>query len=157
MFPWRKSRGKPNNAAALFQIPGQETRAGKEWKQMQGGAVISCPWLHKGRLLLAWLRRVSFWQARWKHSALEPCLWGRKERDISARSFIPSVIVEVHTCAVCCAQWLSRVWFFSTTRVVALQAPLSMGILQARKLEWLPCPHPGDLPNPGIRLGSPAL
>ena len=37
MFPWRKSGGKPNNAAALLQVPGQETRAGKEWKQMQGG------------------------------------------------------------------------------------------------------------------------
>ena len=24
------------------------------------------------------------------------------------------------------------------------------GILQARMLEWVPCPSPGDLPNPGI-------
>ena len=30
------------------------------------------------------------------------------------------------------------------------------GILQARILEWLPCPPPGDLPSPGIELGSPA-
>ena len=30
-------------------------------------------------------------------------------------------------------------------------------IIQARKLEWLPCPPPGDLPNPGIEPGSPAL
>ena len=32
-----------------------------------------------------------------------------------------------------------------------------MGILQARKLEWWLCPPPGDLPNPGIKQGSPAL
>ena len=29
------------------------------------------------------------------------------------------------------------------------------GILQARILEWIP--SPGDLPDPGIELGSPAL
>ena len=31
------------------------------------------------------------------------------------------------------------------------------GILHARILEWVACPPPGDLPNPGIELGSPAL
>ena len=31
------------------------------------------------------------------------------------------------------------------------------GIFQARILEWLPFPSPGDLPNPGIKPRSPAL
>ena len=31
------------------------------------------------------------------------------------------------------------------------------GILQARILEWLPCPPPGDLPNPQIKPRSPSL
>ena len=31
------------------------------------------------------------------------------------------------------------------------------GILQARILEWVAFPSPGDLPNPGIEPGSPAL
>ena len=31
------------------------------------------------------------------------------------------------------------------------------GILQARIQSGLPFPSPGDLPNPGIELGSPAL
>ena len=31
------------------------------------------------------------------------------------------------------------------------------GILQARILEWLPFPSPGDLPDPGIEPESPAL
>ena len=43
-----------------------------------------------------------------------------------------------------------------TPWTVALQAHLSMGILQARILEWLSC-SPGDLPNPGMELRSPAL
>ena len=31
------------------------------------------------------------------------------------------------------------------------------GILQARILEWVACPPPGDLPDPGIKPRSPAL
>ena len=31
------------------------------------------------------------------------------------------------------------------------------GILQARILEWVAFPPPGDLPNPGIKLRSPTL
>ena len=30
------------------------------------------------------------------------------------------------------------------------------GILQARVLEWVAFPSPGDLPDPGIEPGSPA-
>ena len=37
------------------------------------------------------------------------------------------------------------------------QAPLSMGILQARILEWIAIPPPGDLPDPEIEPRSPAL
>ena len=39
----------------------------------------------------------------------------------------------------------------------AHQAPLSLGILQARILEWLPCPPLGDLPNPEIEPRFPAF
>ena len=31
------------------------------------------------------------------------------------------------------------------------------GILQARLLEWVPFPFPGDLPNPGVKSRSPTL
>ena len=31
------------------------------------------------------------------------------------------------------------------------------GILQARILKWVAIPFPGNLPNPGIEPGSPAL
>ena len=34
---------------------------------------------------------------------------------------------------------------------------MSMGILQARILEWVVIPPPGDLPNPGIEPRSPTL
>ena len=42
-----------------------------------------------------------------------------------------------------------------TPWTVACQAPLSMGF--SRQEYWLPFPSPGDLPDPGIEPGSPAL
>ena len=38
-----------------------------------------------------------------------------------------------------------------TPWTAALQAPLSTGILQARRLEWVAMPPPGVLPHPGIK------
>ena len=56
-----------------------------------------------------------------------------------------------------CAYLLSHVQLFVIPWTAARQAPLSMSILQARILEWLSCPPPGDLPNPGIEPRSPTL
>ena len=44
-----------------------------------------------------------------------------------------------------------------TPWTVACQAPLSMGFSMQEHWSGLPFPSPGDLPNPGIELGSPAL
>ena len=38
---------------------------------------------------------------------------------------------------LCCAESLSHVWLFANPWAVAHQAPLSMGILQARILDWV--------------------
>ena len=40
---------------------------------------------------------------------------------------------------------------------VAYQAPLSLGFSRQEYWSGLPLPSPGDLPNPGIEPGSPAL
>ena len=40
---------------------------------------------------------------------------------------------------------------------VAGQAPLSMGFSRPEYWSGLPCPSPGDLPNPGAEPGSPSL
>ena len=44
-----------------------------------------------------------------------------------------------------------------TPWTVAHQAPLSMGFPRQEYWSRLPFPPPGDLPNPGIELASPAL
>ena len=45
---------------------------------------------------------------------------------------------------------------FATPWTVTLQVPLSMGFFQARILEYVVIPPPGDLPDPGIKSTSPA-
>ena len=44
-----------------------------------------------------------------------------------------------------------------TLWAIARQAPLSMGILQARKLEWVTMPSSRESSHPGIEPASPAL
>ena len=52
---------------------------------------------------------------------------------------------------------LSHVRLFATPWTVAHQAPLSMGFSRQEHRSGLPFPSPGDLSNPGIKPGSPAL
>ena len=59
---------------------------------------------------------------------------------------------------VCVCEWvLSRVWLFATPWTVAHQAPLSMEFSRQEYWSGLPCPPPGDLPNPRIEPKSPSL
>ena len=51
----------------------------------------------------------------------------------------------------------SHVWLFATLVDYSCQAPLSMGFSRQEYWSGLPCPPPGDLPNPGIEPESPAL
>ena len=44
-----------------------------------------------------------------------------------------------------------------TPRTVACQSPLSMGFSRQEYWSGLPFPFPGNVPNPGIESGSPAL
>ena len=49
---------------------------------------------------------------------------------------------------------VSHVQFCATIWTVAHQAPLSMGISRLEYWSGLPCPPPGDLPDPGIEPTS---
>ena len=56
-----------------------------------------------------------------------------------------------------CAWSLSGVQLFATLWTTARQAPLSMGILQARILEWVAMPSSMGSSQPGMEPRSPAL
>ena len=55
--------------------------------------------------------------------------------------------VKLHSC----------VRLFATTWTVAYQAPPTMEFSRQEDWSGLPFPSPEDLPNPGIKLGSPTL
>ena len=55
-----------------------------------------------------------------------------------------------HTCVCVC----SHVCLFVTPWTVDLQAPLSIAFSRQEYWSGLPCPSPGDLPNPGIEPAS---
>ena len=52
---------------------------------------------------------------------------------------------------------LSCVQIFATPWTAARETPLSMGFPRQEYWSELPFPPPGDLPDPGIKLKSPAL
>ena len=61
---------------------------------------------------------------------------------------------------LCVRSRFSRVQRFVTPWTVARQAPLSTGFSRQEYWSGLPCPPPGDLPDPGMEsasLMSPAL
>ena len=55
------------------------------------------------------------------------------------------------------SELLSRVQLFATLWTVAYQASPSMGFSRQEYWSRLPFPSPGDLPDPGIEPGFPAL
>ena len=60
----------------------------------------------------------------------------------------------------CMLSHFSHVRLFVTLWTVACQAPLSMGFSRQEYWNELPCPPPGEIPDPGtksISLVSPAL
>ena len=99
--------------------------------------------------------------------------WGRKWRktEWSIPSLLPTSRPLVspeegsfscRTCAagsVCMLSRFSRIRLFSALWTIAQQAPLSKGFSRQQDWSGLPCPPPGDLPDPGIEptfLMSPA-
>ena len=59
----------------------------------------------------------------------------------------------MHRCAV--LSRFSHAWHFATLLTVTGQASLSKGLSRQEYWSGLPCPPPGDLPDPGIELASP--
>ena len=87
--------------------------------------------------------------------------WTTKEVP-RGRSFLLSllillVFISVHACTI---SHLSCVQLFATLLTVAHQAPLCMGFSRQEYWSGLPCPPPGDPPDPGLETASllfPAL
>jgi len=57
----------------------------------------------------------------------------------------------------CMPSHFSRVRLFAIQWTVACQAPLSIGFSRQKFWSGLPCPTPGDLPDPGPGIKSESL
>ena len=64
---------------------------------------------------------------------------------------------EVVMIGLCCASSVRCVQLFATPWTEACQAYCPRGISRKEYWSGLPCPPPGDLPNPGIKPRSPEL
>ena len=73
--------------------------------------------------------------------------------------FLLSMVnLQCHVSFKCIAKWISYVCAQSLSLVRFFVTPWATvhGVSQARILEWVACPAPGDLPDPGIEPTSPA-
>ena len=61
------------------------------------------------------------------------------------------------TLRVCVLSHFRHVQLFATLWTIASQTPQSMGFSRQEYWSELPCPAPGDFPDPGIEPMSPAL
>ena len=66
--------------------------------------------------------------------------------------YVCIIIPHIHMHAV--PSLFSSVRFFVTLWTVACQALLSMGFFRQEYISGLPCPPPGDFPNPGMEPTS---
>jgi len=73
---------------------------------------------------------------------------------LSASGIFPTKTVLCDHSVVC---FVAPLCLFATPWTVARQAPLSMGFSRQASWSGLPFPSPGNLPEPGIELKSPAL
>ena len=64
---------------------------------------------------------------------------------------------ELLTSLCCMLSRFSRVRLFATPWTVSHQAPLSMGFSRQEYWDGLPFPSRGNLPDPGLKPGSPVL
>ena len=85
---------------------------------------------------------------------LKKALFSEPEAEV-----VSSTVVDL--CSCCQVPKLlshfSYVWLLVTLWTIACQASLSTGFSRQEYCSGLPCPPPGDLPDPGIKPMFPAL
>ena len=103
----------------------------------------------------------------WKRICMSDCSWEVWGCVLDKYFFCACVMLHLKYCicaysihaymnlAYVMLSHFSCVQLFATLWTVACQAPLSVGFCRQEYGRGLPCPPPGDLPNPGIEIVSP--
>ena len=112
---------------------GKDFDAGRDWGQKEKGTTGWDGWMASlTRWMLIWVNSGSWWWTG-RPGVLQFMRSQRVGHDWATElNMLPMF--------VCCAHWLSHVRFFVTPWTFAWQAPLFMGVLQARILEWVAMP-----------------
>ena len=92
-----------------------------------------------------------FWS--WKGPPVIP-LWGEGAGVLSCPPHCQLLNEAYSGWRVCVLSHFSHIQLYATLRTVTHQAPLSMEFSRQGYWNGLPCPPPGDLPNPGIEPAS---
>ena len=120
------------------------------WITLQVHKTASEKWVTKPTLMMMWLasettdHKITKRRATQMESLVSFLVWRRQ---------IFSMLLDTY-CAVLGHSVMSK---SATSWTVARQAPLSMEFSSQEYWSGLPCPPPGDLPNPGIEPRSLAL
>ena len=104
-------------------------------------------------VVLSHFSRVRLSATPWTMACQAPLSMGFSRQEHWSGLPFPSPAIKYEVSEV---KLLSRVQT-ATPWTVAYQAPLSMGFSMQEYWSGLPFPSPGDLPDPGIKPGSPAL
>ena len=114
--------------------------------------------LQPARLLCPWrFSRQEYQRALPCHSPRDLPDSGIKSRSVKSPALADGFFTTSATWEIPKCQSLSRVQLFAMTWTVACQTPLSMEFPKQEYWNGLPCPFPGDLPDPGFKPRSPAL
>ena len=133
----KKYEGKLRMCSVMFDS--QQARFLCSWNFPGKNASVGCHFLLQG-IFLTWTQVSNLHLLRLLH-------WRQILYHLSHRGRLYELESEV--------KLLSRVRLFATPWTVAHHAPPSMGFSRQEYWSGLPFPSPGDLPNPGIKLGLP--
>ena len=118
-------------------------------------------WLKDHGLWLLLKKATKCFPKPWRHFITQPCpphALQHLVRSVYLVLSIPGVLFNGcivfprNRCAIC-----SVIQFCPTLQPHGLQAPMSVEFSRQEYWSRLPCPSPGDLPDPGIKPESPAL
>ena len=94
--------------------------------------------------------------AKWYDAGINSYRIGRAVLTMTSELGRGSELTLLPWTAVIVAELLNCIRFFVTPRILAHQAPLSVGFPRQEYWSGLPFPSPGDLPDPGTEPSAPA-
>ena len=156
----------PSQHQSLFQwINSSHEETHRDWVKWLSGIWFQVP---RREQLMVWLESGDptgpiSQEARdmeETHGCLRPIvgLWGKVSRGWADTKEVYHILLSIRCwITVRATESLHHVWLFATPGAAAHQVPLSLGILQARILEWVAMPSSRGSSWPGIDPGSPAL